>query len=188
MNNIIRELLLLASVREQDEIPVTPLSMDEIITDVLNRMEFMIEENDVIIALPDSWPAAIGYVPWIEEVWVNYLSNGIKYGGRPDQGIAPQLSLGAEIVTPLTADDEPRVRFWLRDNGPGLTIDETQKIFTPFERLHNVRTEGHGLGLSIVQRIVEKLDGEVDVDSTLGSGSTFSFTLPGFSTKKMIVY
>lgn len=72
------------------------------------------------------------------------------------------------------------VRFWVRDNGPGLTPDQQAQLFTPFERLHQARAEGHGLGLSIVKRIVEKLGGEVGVESdgVPGQGSTFYFTLP----------
>jgi two-component system, sensor histidine kinase and response regulator len=70
------------------------------------------------------------------------------------------------------------VRFWVRDNGTGLTPDEQQKIFTPFTRLNQIKIEGHGLGLSVVQRIVQKLGGEVGVESAVGQGSVFSFTLP----------
>ncbi len=71
------------------------------------------------------------------------------------------------------------IRFWVRDNGHGLTLDEQERLFTPFERLHQVRVEGHGLGLSIVRRIVEKLGGQVGVESVVGQGSVFYFTLPG---------
>jgi signal transduction histidine kinase len=72
----------------------------------------------------------------------------------------------------------PFLRFWVRDNGPGLTPEAQSKLFTPFTRLGQVRVQGHGLGLSIVQRIVEKLGGEVGVESAPGQGSTFYFTLP----------
>jgi signal transduction histidine kinase len=70
------------------------------------------------------------------------------------------------------------VRFWLRDNGNGLTEEEQGKVFTPFTRLNQAKIEGHGLGLSVVQRIVERLNGEVGVESEVGVGSKFSFTLP----------
>jgi signal transduction histidine kinase len=52
-------------------------------------------------------------------------------------------------------------------------------LFTPFTRLNQVRAKGHGLGLSIVRRIVEKLGGQVGVESQIGQGSSFFFTLPG---------
>jgi two-component system sensor histidine kinase/response regulator len=71
------------------------------------------------------------------------------------------------------------VCFWVRDNGSGLTSEEQVELFAPFKWLGQVQIEGHGLGLSIVQRIVEKLGGEVGVESEPGVGSVFSFTLPG---------
>ena len=67
----------------------------------------------------------------------------------------------------------------MRDNGPGLTPEEQARLFTPFTRLDQVRARGHGLGLSIVRRIVEKLGGQVGVESEVGRGSFFFFTLPG---------
>jgi two-component system sensor histidine kinase/response regulator len=117
------------------------------------------------------WPVALGYAPWVEEVWINYLSNAFRYGGRP-----PRLELGAE------AQPDGRVRFWVRDNGAGLTPEDQARLFTPFTRLDQVQVKGHGLGLSIVRRIVEKLGGQVGVESQIGQGSTFSFTLPGVAS------
>jgi signal transduction histidine kinase len=106
----------------------------------------------------------------VEEVWVNYISNAIKYGGASGQ--TPRVELGA---TPL---DAGFVRFWVRDNGRGLSPADQARLFTQFERLNQARATGHGLGLSIVKRIVEKLGGQVAVSSTIGAGSEFSFTLP----------
>jgi signal transduction histidine kinase len=103
-------------------------------------------------------------------VWVNYLSNALKYGGQP-----PQIELGA------AEKSDGMVRFWVRDNGPGLRLDEQARLFTPFTKLSQAQTKGHGLGLSIVRRIVIKLGGEVGVESAgvAGQGCVFSFTLPG---------
>jgi signal transduction histidine kinase len=70
-------------------------------------------------------------------------------------------------------------RFWVRDNGSGITPEDQVRLFVPFTRLGPARVGGHGLGLSIVQRIVEKLGGQVGVESQVGQGSVFSFTLPG---------
>jgi signal transduction histidine kinase len=74
------------------------------------------------------------------------------------------------------------VRFWVRDNGPGLTPADQAKLFVPFTRIHQKRAKGHGLGLSIVRRIVEKLGGQVGVESQIGQGSVFWFSLPGGPT------
>ncbi|NIU99771.1 MAG: hybrid sensor histidine kinase/response regulator, partial [Phycisphaerae bacterium] len=128
-----------------------------------------IEEYRGEIIFPKTWPVAQGYAPWIEEVWTNYLSNALKYGGRP-----PRLELGAK------RQSDGMIRFWVRDNGPGLKPETQATLFTEFTRLTEVRAQGHGLGLSIVRRIIEKLGGEVGFDSenVPGQGSAFYFTLP----------
>jgi two-component system sensor histidine kinase/response regulator len=70
------------------------------------------------------------------------------------------------------------VQFWIQDNGPGLTPEEQAELFVPFTRLTQRPVEGHGLGLSIVQRIVQKLGGQAGVESEIGQGSKFYFVLP----------
>ena len=167
MTSIIGELLLLASVRQMDQIEVTPMNMGNVVNEIHVRLGDMIKSRKAEIFIPEVWPVAVGYGPWVEEVWVNYVSNAIKYGGCP-----PRVALGATRLNGST------VRFWVRDNGPGLTEEERTRLFTPFTRLKQVRAKGHGLGLSIVRRIIEKLGGEVGVESTVGQGSVFYFTLP----------
>ncbi len=167
MTNIIDELLLLSSVRKVDEVSCEPLDMAHIVAEAKSRLVDMVAESNALIEEPETWPLALGHAAWVEEVWANYLSNAIKYGGKP-----PHIRLGGEV------GPNGQARFWVQDNGPGLTPEECARLFTPFERLGQVRAKGHGLGLSIVQRIVQKLGGEVGVESTPGVGSVFYFTLP----------
>jgi signal transduction histidine kinase len=166
MNSIIAELLLLASVRKE-AVKTEPLNMAEVIDQALNRLSQMIEAYRPELIVPAEWPQVQGYAPWIEEVWVNYISNGLKYGGQP-----PGLELGA---TPQAGG---LVRFWIRDNGCGLSPEKQATLFTEFTRLNEVRIEGHGLGLSIVRRIMDKLGGQAGVESSPGQGSIFYFILP----------
>jgi len=166
---IVDELLLLASVREIEEIETEPLDMARIVAEVQRRLTDLIDEFQGEIIVPDSWPAAEGHAPWVEEVWTNYVSNALQYGGSP-----PHIELGAEV------EPDGWVRFWVSDNGPGLSAEEQARLFTPFERLHQARAKGHGLGLSIVQRIVQKLGGQVGVECG-EQGCTFYFTLPSSS-------
>lgn len=175
MNNIINELLLLASVRKE-QVELEPLEMAGIVVEAQDRLAYMIQEAQAQIIIPDEWPVALGYGPWVEEVWVNYLSNAIKYGGKP-----PCVALGA------TAHPDGMIQFWVQDNGQGLSPAEQARLFVPFTRLDQARAEGHGLGLSIVQRIVEKLGGRVGVESEgmPGQGSVFSFFLPQASTNNV---
>jgi signal transduction histidine kinase len=180
MNNIIEELMLLSGVRKT-HVEMQPLDMAGILPEVLRRLAPLIREHKAEISLPDAWPQALSYGPWVEEVWANFLSNAVKYGGRP-----PRVELGADLLPnpPVSAGEAGgggMVRFWVRDNGDGISPQDQARLFAPFERLSQVRIQGHGLGLSIVRRIVEKLGGQVGVESegVPGKGSTFFFTLPG---------
>src|SRR5271157_749075 len=165
MNRIIDNLLLLALVSKA-EVPVKPVDMAWIVTNVQDRLSHMIKEHRARIGLPEIWPDAIGYAPWIEEVWANLFSNALKHGGQP-----PRVELGA------SPQSDGRVRFWIKDNGPGLPPAALERLFTPTNQIDQVRNSGHGLGLSIVHQIVEKLGGQVGVESELGKGSLFFFSL-----------
>jgi len=166
MRQIVDELLLMSQLRNQ-EVQLSPLNMQAIVDEALQRLDTIRRERGAIVHIPDSWPPALGYAQWMEEVWANYLSNALKYGGRP-----PEIWLGA------SEDNAESVRFWVKDNGPGLSAEDQKLLFLPFTRLQTSQEEGHGLGLSIVKRIVEKCQGRVGVESTPGAGSTFWFTLP----------
>lgn len=170
---IIDELLLLASVRKMEEIPLAPLDMANVIVEVQKRLKGMITRYEAELHIAEVWPLASGYGPWIEEVWVNYVSNAIKYGGTP-----PVVELGMTIL------DDDWMRFWVRDNGAGLAEKQQAQLFSSFTRLNRARAEGHGLGLSIVLRIIKKLGGTVGVESEIGGGSEFYFTLPRFTIEE----
>ncbi|MCX7012459.1 MAG: ATP-binding protein [Candidatus Sumerlaeota bacterium] len=166
INAIIEDLLVLSELRKK-QVFLEPLDMAAVVREVCKRMQFEIAEHHPILLMPPTWPAAVGYAPWVEEMWVNYLGNAFKYGGKP-----PRVELGG------APQADGRVRFWVRDNGPGLTPDEQIRLFNPFTRLEQGGAKGHGLGLSIVRRIAEKLGGEAGVESQPGRGSVFYFTLP----------
>lgn len=167
LKEIINALLLLAGVSKENQPESMPLDMKIIVDDSKRRLLHLIEETNAQIQDPPDFPIAVGYAPWVEEVWANYISNALKYGGRP-----AHITIGAE------ANGNGMIRFWVRDNGKGLTEEEQKRVFTPFTRLNQIKIEGHGLGLSIVQRIVNRLGGEVSVRSVVGEGSEFAFTLP----------
>lgn len=166
MHNIIDELLLLASVRSE-QVEMVPVDMGDIVDQVLGRLAYMLDQYQAEVTIHGSWPSVLGHTPWIEEVWMNYLSNALKYGGQP-----PHLELGAMAVT------DGMARFWVRDNGNGLSPEDQARLFAEFTRLDGVRAQGHGLGLSIVRRIIDKLGGQVGVVSAPDQGSIFYFTLP----------
>lgn len=164
---IIDELLLLAGVRSQQVIPEL-VDITAVLAEAIYHLQTEIEAHQATLVQPASFPLALGYAPWLEQVWKNYISNGLKYGGMP-----PVLTLG------FCEQADGFIRFWLRDNGAGLTPAEQARLFTEFTRLAHGKAKGHGLGLAIVRRIVEKLNGRVGVESVPGEGSLFYFELPG---------
>jgi signal transduction histidine kinase len=173
MLDIIDELLTFSQIRRQ-EIEVTPVNMAAIIGNARERLAYLIEDTNAHIEVSAELPPALGYGPWLEEVWTNYLSNALKYGGSP-----PVLQLGADCSNGV-------VEYWVRDNGPGISVKDQARLFTEFSRLpHNGRTaNGSGLGLSIVHRIVTRLDGQVGVESQVGEGSRFYFRLRAVEGKR----
>ena len=125
--------------------------MERVVANVQDRLSHMIRQQQAQIILPKVWPEALGYEPWIEEVWANYLTNALKHGGQ-----RLCVELGA------SASGDGMLRFWTRDNGPGIAPEACTRLFTPYSQIGRLRsTLGHGLGLSIVHSIVEKLGGEV---------------------------
>jgi signal transduction histidine kinase len=163
---IIESLLLLSQVRASD-VKIHPLNMAHLTAEALESVSFMINEHQAHINLPESWPMAYGYGPWVETVWVNYLTNALKYGGP-----TPQISLGGHNK------NQDFACFWVEDNGSGIPVEAQKNLFVEFTRLNHTRSSGHGLGLAIVRRIIEKLGGQVGVESGLNQGSRFYFTLP----------
>jgi two-component system, sensor histidine kinase and response regulator len=170
MVNLVEGLELLVEFFLEKPVEFELLEMSDIVTKVIEkRLAHEIKQYQAQIKLADIWPTIPGHQPWLEEVWMNYISNGLKYGGKP-----PHLELGA---TPLHHE---KVRFWIRDNGQGLTPAEQAKLFTAKNNPQPVCTDGKGFGLCLVQQLVEKMDGEVGVESRKGKGSLFYFTLPAY--------
>jgi PAS domain S-box-containing protein len=166
MISIINSLLLLASVRKED-VEVVAIDMAQVAADAVRRLHKQIGNNASTITLPAEWHLPLGYAPWIEEVWVNYLGNAVKYGGK-----------GCRVDVTVTRQADGMLRYTVTDDGPGVPADRLNELFIPFTRLAQAKIEGHGLGLSIVKRIIDKLGGEVGVYSEQGKGSSFWFTLP----------
>lgn len=169
MRSIVKNLLLFSQVTKA-EAPRESVHMAQVVANVQTRLSTMIRERQAQVILPQIWPDAVGYEPWIEEVWANLLSNALKYGGQP-----PRVELGA------SPRSDGMLRFWTRDNGPGIPPEYRTCLFTRGNPLSRLSRTGEGLGLPIVHNIVDKLGGQVGVESEEGEGSLFFFTLPAAS-------
>lgn len=166
MQDVIESMLLLARMA-RDPVRLEPLSMDSIIAHVLQDLEQQISQYSAEVTVQSEWPRARGYAPWVERVWFNYINNGLKYAGD-----TPRLSLGADV------DDDGMVRFWIRDNGPGLSEEAIAKVFQPFVRGQSKNRDGFGIGLAIVHRITKRLGGNIGARNLDQGGCEFWFTLP----------
>ena len=162
---VVDALLLLSTVAQQS-VELQPLDMQAVVEKAQRQLADLQARTHASIQLPQSWPRALGYAPWVAEIWLNLLSNALKYGGSP-----PRAELGG-------TQEGSQVRFWVRDNGVLLSDDERARVFTPFTRLHRERAAGHGLGLATVQRIVVRLGGSVGARPAPDGGNEFFFSLP----------
>jgi len=168
MKRIINETLMLSEIQQKSVTP-KPIDMAKLIERTLKSLGPVIKRHHGEISSPHTWHTALGHAPWIEEIWTNYITNALKYGGQP-----PRLQLGS------TRLEDNQVGFWVRDNGDGLTPEQQAILFRQFTQLDHVRLSGHGLGLWIVKRIANKLGGDawVESDGKPGEGCTFYFSLP----------
>jgi PAS domain S-box-containing protein len=172
MSNIIRELLVFATLRK-DEVDITKVEMKQIIVEAKKRLRFQIDQDTSKIIIKDNIVDCLGYAPWIEEVWFNYLSNAVKYGGSP---------LVVEIGSEKT--DSDFIKYYVKDNGDGISEELKSIMFQTKNNAKDKLTKGTGLGLPIVKSIVEKLGGYVEVESEKGKGSIMSFYLKEYTTTK----
>lgn len=168
MNDIVDSLLLLAKVRSVDHVKLDILNINEILESVLFRFQANIQDKNAELVINSSLPNALGVSMWVEQVWTNLISNAIKYGGN-----CPKIEIDSYVKKEMAY-------FTVKDSGKGLTEEQQENVFVEFTRLpqHDTSIIGHGLGLSIVKRVVEKLGGQVGVESEPNKGSTFYFSLP----------
>lgn len=139
--------------------------MGDVIRAVLQRQERQILKKEAVVTQADSWPEVEAVFTWLEAVWENLVSNALQHGASP-----AQIELGWN-------QKEEEFRFWVSDNGGGVPEERLANLFQPFHLLHHSNAR-NGLGLSIVQRLVELQGGHCGYEHCSGSSSTFFFTLP----------
>jgi two-component system CheB/CheR fusion protein len=166
MNALISDLLEYSRVTSRGK-PFVPTDMNEVLNGVLKNLSLMIHENDATVeagALPvvsvDGQQMAL--------VFQNLISNAVKFHDNQ-----------VPIVFISAARQGNEWVFSVRDNGIGIDPEYDEKIFEIFQRLHSrLDYPGTGIGLAICKRIVERHGGRIWVESELGKGSTFFFTIP----------
>lgn len=148
------------------ELAYQATNLNEVIDEVKERLSLLLEEQNVRIDIPQLLPIVQCDYVRIKEVFHNLISNAVKYNDQPDK----RIEIGCNAQSFI---------FYVRDNGIGIREKHFDGIFRIFKRLHgrNKFGGGVGVGLTFVQKILERHGGRIWVESTYGEGSTFYFTL-----------
>ncbi len=167
---LIDELLNLSRAGRITHAPKA-FNLAQIVATVRQDLVSLIQRREASVLTDGSLPDVTGDPVRITQLLANLVANGLKY----NQHAAPTITIGAEPC----ADDPARVTIFVRDNGIGIDPAFHQQIFGIFRRLHQAEEyEGTGAGLAICKKIVEGHGGRIWVESQLGHGATFFFTLP----------
>ena len=171
MGLLIDDLLAFSRLGRK-EVKTSRIDMEELVKDVISEIEHSTQHHaevkihDLIDAFAD--------ISLLRQVWINLISNGIKYSGKKEN---PVVEIGSSM-------ENSEVVYYVKDNGSGFDMKYAGKLFGVFQRLHNPADfEGTGIGLAIVQRIVTKHGGRVWADAKENEGATFFFTLPENKTR-----
>ncbi|MGZ9235872.1 MAG: sensor histidine kinase, partial [Anaerolineales bacterium] len=114
-------------------------------------------------------PPAVADPALLHQVWINLISNAIKFSSKKERS----------VIEVATKRSEAELIYCVRDNGAGFDIQYIDKLFGVFQRLHGEdEFEGTGVGLAIVQRIIQRHEGRVWAEAATGKGATFYFALP----------
>lgn len=169
MERLIEDLLELSRISRIRN-PYEPVDIRAIIGDVAARLQQEIAAHRVELEVAEHMPTICCDRIKIGEVFLNLIHNAIKFSSK-NTGKTPKVDVGY-------SDEGTYHQFYVRDNGIGIAPQYQEQIFQIFQRLHTeAEYAGTGIGLSIVWKIVEEHDGRIWVDSQLGEGATFYFTI-----------
>lgn len=168
MSMLIDDLLALSRLGRQAIKPVE-INMDDMVKEALEEVLLHTETKHpefVIHALPNARADRI----LMRQVWINLLSNAIKFSSAKAK---PLVEIGSQA-------EGTEIVYYVRDNGAGFDMQYYDKLFTVFQRLHQPdKFPGTGIGLAIINRVINRHGGRVWADGKIDEGATFYFTLPG---------
>lgn len=171
MSRLTEDLLALAGVESPDyKLAAQPMRASALVQDAIESLGGIVVDSGVELesaGAPETF--VIADADAMNQVFGNLIENAVKYGKS-----------GKKIVVGAR-DAEGCVEFWVQDFGPGIASDHQERIFERFYRVDKARSResgGTGLGLAIVKHIVQAHGGRIWVDTELGAGATFHFTLP----------
>ncbi|MEO5681716.1 MAG: PAS domain S-box protein [Chitinophagaceae bacterium] len=167
MGHLIDDLLTFSRTGRQDMVK-TVIDSNLLVNDIIDSIKINGNHKN-IQWLVQPLPAVEGDPNTIRQVWLNLISNAVKYSGKVTE---PQIEIGALVANGQT-------EFFVQDNGAGFDEHYKDKLFKVFQRLHGAdEFEGTGIGLAIVEKVISKHGGSVWAASAVSKGARFSFSLP----------
>ncbi|MCS6820126.1 MAG: ATP-binding protein, partial [Chitinophagales bacterium] len=167
MDELIHDLLEYSRLNLSDH-EFVPTNTREVVSEVLNSLSGAISDTNAQIEI-HALPNVYSKHALVFQLFQNLISNAIKYRKN---GIQPVISVGAE-------EKDNEAIFYVKDNGQGIPTEYYHTVFQAFKRLHTkAEYEGTGIGLAICKKIVDLHNGRIWINSIVGEGTTFYFTLP----------
>lgn len=162
MDRMINDLLAFSRVSRQD-VHLGPVNLDDIVRECVQDHPVLVQHAGCIL-IEGRLPAVLGHAPCLHQVITNLLTNAVKF-------VAPGTTPRVRIFSEQTDNG---IRLWIADNGIGIPERLHKKLFKLFERVHPERGfEGTGIGLAIVRRAMERMNGRAGVESDGANGSRF---------------
>ncbi len=182
METLIDSLLLFSRVGRVD-FRLRDCDLNNVLTDVLDLLKPRLEQDKVSVRVPRKLPHTVADQARIGEVFNNLIANAIKYNNKAERWIELGYISALErqqLAVPPDLNPDATI-FYVRDNGIGIATRHLENVFRIFKRLHarDAFGGGTGAGLTIARKIVERHGGQIWVESTIGAGSSFYFTLEG---------
>lgn len=168
MRRLLEGLLALSCVSRQSS-PPTRVDVGRLVGEIVDGMQLTIDAKGATVEVEDALPEVVADAPRVEQLFANLIGNALKF----NESKRPFVKVGARGA------EDGIATFFVRDNGIGIDPQHHERIFGMFQRLHGREDyEGTGAGLAIAKRVVEAVGGRIWVESELGAGATFLFTLP----------
>ncbi len=175
MSALIKDILTLSRVG-REFIEVETVGLNKLLEEVKKDLKAIIEERGGEVVV-EELPTISTQRVWMKELFMNLIDNGLKFNrsGKPTVELSYEER---EREKRKGEGKEKEYLFKIRDNGIGIEEEYQSRIFNLSERLHSQEYEGTGVGLNICRKIIDKLGGNIWVESKTGKGSTFFFTIP----------
>ena len=164
---LVKSLLSLSSI-ENKKTELKEINPKALLTQICKELTVVIDEKKATIEFKDLPTFIQADGPKLRQIFQNLITNGIKFTPK-DQN--PVITIGGRTLN-------NGWEFFVKDNGIGIAKEYQERIFNLFTRLHTKSEfEGTGIGLAMVKKLVEQLSGSIRLESTVGQGSTFYFTI-----------